>query len=346
MSTASSWYMNLEISEQPAMLEDKAADWMAAAEGFVPKIMARDNLVVLGRGSSGNACVYASYLYGLRTGRHVISFRPWLSTQELPTSDWSDAAVLAFSVSGQSTDIAQSAGWLAERGAHVIGVTNAPDNDCRLGDAADGLFHLEIGEERAVPATKSFCAQLFAGAALLGYDIGAPARQAASAIRTLDGSGYGEQLADFMADAKTVSWVGRGPSLAACEDAALKLRETARQDSGGWSSAEIQHGFVGSLGPDDRAVIFSDGNDTAANITAVANALLSRDTPFIVAGADYHTAGGARTSSMLPMDLPEARWARAPVFANLSQRAALHLALQRGLDPDCPAGLKKVTETV
>lgn len=341
------WHMQREIAEQPDLLEARADHWMAEASRVGGELMSRRQLFVLGRGSSGNACVYASYLYGLRTGRHAVEFRPWLTTQELPKSDLSDTAVLAFSVSGQSTDIAQAAEWLAERGAYVVGVTNAEDDDCRLGAASSALCHLRAGEEHAVPSTKTLCAQFFASAALLGYDIDKPARQTAEALRSLDARGYGEQLADFMRAASTVSWVGRGPSLAAALDAALKCRETARQESNGWSAAEIQHGFVGSLGADDRVILFSDGNDTTGNVIAVTNALLSRNTPFVVAGDAYQTSTeSAHTSAFLALDLPDARWARAAVLANLSQRAAFELAVLRGLDPDCPAGLKKVTETV
>ncbi|MFW5966867.1 MAG: SIS domain-containing protein, partial [Persicimonas sp.] len=294
------WHMRREIDEQPDLLESRAAHWMAEASRLGGELLSRDNLVVLGRGSSGNACVYASYLYALRTGRHAIELRPWVTTQQTPEADWSDASVLAFSVSGQSTDIAHAAAWLKERGAHVVGVTNAEDDECRLGHASHGLCHLNVGEERAVPSTKTLCAQFFASAALLGYDITEPAEETAAALRALDAHDYAEMLAEFAVGARTLSWVGRGPGLAAALDAALKCRESARQNSDAWSTAEFQHGFIGSLSADDRVVVFSDGNDTAGNIVAVTNALLSRKTPFIVAGASHHpTSEGARPSSVM-----------------------------------------------
>ena len=131
----------------------------------------RGTTVVLGRGSSGNAATFAAYLWTMRTGRHPVEFRPWLATQPLPEADWSDAAALAFSASGRSTDVALASTWLRGRGARVVAVTEAADPEAHLVRASDEVFALGAGPERAVPATKSFTAQIFAAAALCGYPI-------------------------------------------------------------------------------------------------------------------------------------------------------------------------------
>ena len=142
-----------------------------------------------------------------------------------------------------------------------------------------------------------------------------------------------------------VSWIARGPSLAAARDAALKLRECTRIDASGWSSAEIQHGYIGSIDADDRAVVFSDANQPKGSFSSVTKGLLTRKTPFVVAGLEYYRDNGGVAASVLDVPLPDRRWARTPVFAYLSQQTALELAERRDLNPDYPAGLKKVTET-
>lgn len=341
----SDWRMTQEIAEQPELFEKNLGAWSAAAASLREEIAARRQLVVLGRGSSRHACIYGSYLYGLATGRHAVEFRMWMTTRSVPQVDWSDTAVLAYSASGESTDVARASQWLADRGSFVVGITNADDDQCALGEAATALFHLNIGEELAVPATKSFNAQLLATAALLGFDIEAAIPEVATALREMHDGETAKQVANLIDDADSVAWIARGPSMAAARDAALKCRESARLESTGWSAAEFQHGHIGSFGEDDRAIIFSDANEPKGSFSSVTKALLNRKTPFVVVGLDYYTENAGPAAPILAIPLPEQRWARPPVFAYLSQQTALKLARQRGLNPDYPSGLQKVTET-
>lgn len=339
------WRMTREIDEQPELFERRLDDWLEQARQLRPRIESRRQLVVLGRGSSKNACVYTSYIYGLATGRHAVEFRPWMTTRTPPRDDWSDAAVFAYSASGQSTDIAHAARWLADRGAFVVGITNASDDDFRLGKCADDLFHLGVGDELAVPATKTFNAQLVVSAALVGFDLEAALPEITACMRSVLDGDAAEQLADIIEEAGTTAWIARGPSMGVARDAALKCRECARHDSTGWSSAEIQHGHIASFDEHDRAVILSDHNQPAGSFSSVAKALLSRGTPFAVIGFDYYQKNGGAPAPIIPVELPDIAWARAPIFAYLSQQTALELANRKNLNPDDPIGLAKVTET-
>lgn len=337
--------MALEIEQQIELLDEKSSHWQRRAETLREPLAERTNLAVVGRGSSGNACIYTSYVYGRRTGRHAIEFRPWISVHtDVDDVDWSDTAVLAFSASGKSTDVSHAAEWLRERGAFVVGITNADSEKCHLGEAASTLFFLDAGDEVAVPATKTFTAQLFAGAALSGYTITDASLQAAEAMHEFDQSSTIERLVDFVDGARTVSWLGRGPTLGAALDAALKLRETAQMQASAWSAAEFQHGFLGALGADDRVITFSDIDDPGSSLQGVASALLARESPHLVIGIGRDDHASPRPP--VPVSLPDERWARAPVFAYLSQKVALEMAKRRGLNPDSPADLNKVTETM
>lgn len=327
-----------EIAAAPALLRERSRGWFHTAQQLRDTYLNRQHLALLGRGTSGNACTFAAYLYGLRTGRHAIEFRPWLVTQDVPNANYSDTAALVYSYSGRSTDIAAAAAWLKERGANVVGVTNTDDADCLLGKASHGLFTLGVGEERAVPATKSYCAQLFASAALCGFEIEAPAMDAARCMDALLKSTVAQDLAEFLRDARSVAWIARGPALAAALDAALKLQETAATPSAGWSAAEYLHGPIGATEAQDRVVLLADADTPADSMSATASALLGRGVPFVRVGA-----GGLTTP--LSLELPDERWARTVVLSMLSQLVAVHLAQARGLDPDAPRGLRKVTLT-
>lgn len=334
-------HMRQEILETPAMLRREAGRWELQAREIDSLRSGRPIVVLIGRGSSGNACTFASYLYALRTGRHPVEFHPWLVTQELPEADWRDAMALAFSASGQSTDVVESLKWLRSRGALAIGVTATDDPEVHLAAHADALFHLGCGPERAVPATKSFTAQLFAAAALAGYPVAEAAEQSAQAMEAILAENLlAPALATFLQGARTVAWIARGPSFAGALDAALKTQESLGVPAFGYSTAECLHGPIAMFRPEDRVVLFSGADEPMASKQAVVTTLLSRGVPFLTLGTDAtHDAG-------LPIHLPEARWARTAVLAFLSQLACVELAERLGLDTDAPANLQKVTRTL
>ncbi len=340
------WRMTREIEEQPDLFEGLVDDWMTRVDELQKQIESRSQLVLVGRGSSKNASVYTSYIYALATGRHAIEFRPWMTVRDTPRQDWSNATVFAYSSSGQSTDIAHAAHWLAERGAYVLGITNATDANCRLGQSSNALFQMGLGDELAVPATKSFNAQLLVSAALLGFDLPDALPEITASMRTLLDGHATHRLANLLEGARTTAWIARGPAMGVARDAALKCRECARYDATGWSAAEIQHGHIASFDHRDRVVIFSDANEPVGSFSSVSKTLLNQGTPFAVIGLDYYRHNGGAPAPVIPIDLPDQLWARAPVFAFLSQQTALELANRLDLNPDAPAGLSKVTETI
>lgn len=333
-------HMQREILETPAMLRREAEQWEAQGQRIRALSEGRSSVVLIGRGSSGNACTFASYLFTLSTGRHPIEFHPWVTTQELPEADWSDAVAFAFSASGQSTDIAESLRWLKARGALAVGVTAARGDEVHLVQQADAVFRLNCGEELAVPATKSFTAQLFAAAALAGYPILQAAEQAAQAMEALLERGTIASLATFLEGGRSIAWIARGPSFAGALDAALKTQESLGMSSFGYSTAECLHGPIAMFHPSDRVVLFSGADEPMESKQAVVTTLLARGVPFVTLGTDAtHEAG-------LPIQLPADRWARTAVLAFLSQSACAELARRKGLDPDAPANLQKVTRTL
>ena len=93
----------------------------------------------------------------MKTGQQPIELRPWLAALSYEKDpDWSKCKIYAYSVSGQSTDVAHAAAWLRRNGAKVLGITN-DDQDAsqtHIGKACDSLFRLEAGPETAVPASK------------------------------------------------------------------------------------------------------------------------------------------------------------------------------------------------
>jgi glucosamine--fructose-6-phosphate aminotransferase (isomerizing) len=332
--------MYQEIYGQPDLLIRKIKEWQAYAADIQPLIKEKSNIVLLGRGTSGNACVFASYLFGLTTGRHPIDFRPWLATQDTPFADWSDSVVIAYSQSGESTDIIHAAGWLKERGAKVVTITNSQSKTPSISKVSDRIFFLNVGAEHAVPATKTYSAQLFATAALAGLNIEKAIIETSEAMRAYLNSSVPEQLREFLNTKSVIIWLARGLLQAAALDTSLKLQETVGIPSFGWSTAEFLHGPIGSLQKNDCVIVFSEKeNNVADSINKIIGILNDKGIDYRIMGKDMDM------DNSLNIQLPSDNWAKTILFSFIGQHTALSLAEKRGLNPDKPGGLKKVTLT-
>lgn len=328
-----------EARETPLILRAQAARWQHEADLARREAAGRKTAVLVGRGSSGHVCTFASYLFALQTGRVPVEFRPWLTTQPLPQCDWSDAVVYAFSYSGMSTDVSAAAEWLRERGAYVVAVTGAESSEAHLVKAAQRVIRLGCGTEHAVPATKSVGAQLFIAAALAGYEIETAAAQTAACMLRIEVEGTPVKLAAFLEGCRSAVWLARGPSYAGALEAALKTQESIGIPAFGYSTAEYLHGPIAAAGPEDRVIMFSGADEPMESKQAVAAALLARGVPFISLGAD--TAHDAQ----LAMPFPEARWARTALLVYLAHLTCTALAERYRIDPDEPPALRKITKT-
>jgi glutamine---fructose-6-phosphate transaminase (isomerizing) len=277
---------------------------------------------------------------------------------------------IAISQSGRTPEIATVLGRFAAAGARTIAITNDPASP--LASAASAHVALDAGPERAVPATKTFTAEL-AAMALIAEALAASAPAASppaapssaapprGASSSADGSGaavFGDAhwarvpdaVAEVLADdsaaeraaaalggAQELVCVARGFLVCVALEAALKLREAAGVRAEGWSSADFRHGPVTVASPDLPLLAISTDGPAAADVAELAQRVESRGARVLrlsdAAGADLSIPGG----------LPEPLQA-IPASVR-AQQLALAVARRRGLDPDRPPGLDKVTPT-
>jgi glucosamine--fructose-6-phosphate aminotransferase (isomerizing) len=211
-----------------------------------------------------------------------------------------------------------------------------------LAEMADEVFDLAAGPERSVAATKSFITSLSAIARIvaewsdddeLRRDLnGLPALLVKS--WALDWSALSRELVS----ASDLYVLGRGVGFAIAQEAALKLKETSQLHAEPFSTAELRHGPMALVRPGFPALIFSQSDDSLASVQETAAALAQR-------GARVFLAGGQAAEAV---NLPALRCA--PLLEPILQiqsfyRAANALAVARGLNPDHPPHLAKVTET-
>jgi glucosamine--fructose-6-phosphate aminotransferase (isomerizing) len=144
---------------------------------------------------------------------------------------------------------------------------------------------------------------------------------------------------DALRGAVNLFVVARGYGLGVAQEAALKLKETCGLHAEAFSSAEVKHGPMALVREGFPVLMFTQRDDTRAGIEELATEFASRGARVLLAGAEAPGAVSLPTVSANPVIEPLLAIQSFYGMANA-------LALARGLDPDRPPHLNKVTETV
>lgn len=322
-----------EMTEQPAVLARlaaRAATDMSGVRKLAPVALA--GTVFVARGSSDNAGVFGRYLAELETGRPAGLASPSLYTRYRAQVNWDGYVAVAISQSGATPEIVTTCAAVRGAGATVIGITNEPRSP--LADVSDLLLSTDAGAERAVPATKTMTAQMMlvatVTAALGGRESRPDFAELPAALEAIIADpDPADQLAAQWRDTDRLIVTGRGLAYPSALEIALKIKETTGILAEGISTADLIHGPIATAFAGSPVLVIDAGGPTAAD----ASELIGR----------LHDRGAQATVLPLPTTLPEPAQAIAAVVRG--QQLARSLAMARGLDPDSPPGLTKVTPT-
>jgi glucosamine--fructose-6-phosphate aminotransferase (isomerizing) len=298
-------------------------------------------VITCARGSSDHAATYAKYLIETRARVLTASAAPSVSSLYGVTQDVRGCLFMAISQSGRSPDLLASVAAAKASGATILALCNSADSP--LMAAADLAVELRAGAEKSVAATKSYLASLAAVAGVVAsWTQDAMLDRALASLPGLMDRSWGLDWSAALAPLEAVEnlyVVGRGLGLGAAQEIALKCKETCRLHAEAFSSAELRHGPYTLLRPGFPALLFAQSDATRSGIETLARELARRGVPTLLAGAE---AAGA---TLLPtIDAPAEI---APILlVQAAYRMIATLAVRRGLDPDHPPHLCKITETV
>ena len=338
-----------EIREQP----DVAARLLVAGPPALAAVAAEVRrrgiglVVIAARGTSDHAAVYAQYVLGARNGLTVALAAPSLVTLYAASPRYGNALVIGLSQSGQSPDVVGVVEAARAQGALTLAITNAPGSPLAL--AAEHNLDLGAGEERSVAATKTYTAELLAVALLstaLDPDGSGPvlARVPEALARALDAEPEAARIAADQASLDRAVVLGRGFGYATAREWSLKLKEVAQLWADPYSAADFAHGPVALVAPGSAVFAsISAGPARDALLDPVRTLIRDAGANVLVLSDDPEARAAARWSLVVPGGLAE--WL-GPIAAIVpAQLHAMHLAIARGLDPERPRGLAKVTET-
>lgn len=333
-----------EIREQPQALVRLLTE-QAAGIGEVAVALRRRKptlVVFVARGTSHNAAIYGQYLVETLLRISTSTAMPSVTTLYDRTPDWSAGAIIAISQSGRSIDVAEVVAEARKQGALTVAITNDPDSP--LAHRSAHVVPLAAGPEQSVAATKTFTASLAALAALvIGWgqhkDLarGLP-RLPEVAANVLEREAAIKSLAKRHARRDPWVVITRGYMLGVGDEAALKLKETCYAVAESMSAAELLHGPIAALDKKSTALLLLPPGRSRSGLIDVRVQLRGRSVPTLTF-AFGDDPGDVAINTGLPEPL-------APIVAApVVHLFAYYLSVARGLNPDQPRGLKKVTVT-
>ncbi len=321
-----------EALEAPDRIADQLAANRAAVADIVRCLKARPPrfIVTAARGSSSHAARFGKYLIETRLGIFTAAAAPSVATLYRTPLNLDGALVLSVSQSGRSPDLVVQAEAAKAAGAMTLALVN--DVDSPLARASDAVLPLLAGPETSVAATKTFLASLSALAQLVAMWSGD--KELTDALDRLPSALKRAAAREWnlpLGAAASFFAVGRGPGFAIASEAALKLKEVLGLHAEAYSGAEVLHGPVALVEPGFPVLAFVQDDEARPSMEEMLAALAAKGAAVVRV-----PTGAPPLHPTLDLIL------QAQVFYPWVARAAV----ARGLDPDHPRHLRKVTETL
>jgi len=365
-----------EIQEQPAALQRTLDNTKDMARQVALEAQGRGVSMVLlaARGTSDHAALYAQYLFQYLNGIPVALATPSLYTLYGASLRLEQTLVIGISQSGESPDIVEVVAQARAAGALTVGVTNHEMS--LLANTAEYTLLCHAGPERSVAATKTYTTTCLVLAMLSAFMLGGEALQESIeripdiVTAALESEAHIAQIAARYVYARDCVVLGRAFQYSTARETALKLEETCYIVATPFSTADFRHGPAALIERGLPVIVFAPPGRTSADslallqwlrergadslviaeeeqVLALATVPIQLTLPTVMNGIVHRTgdvSGGKDTKKATATSITELL---AP-FAYIvpGQLFAQHLALQKGLNPDSPRSLSKITRTL
>ena len=342
-----------EILEQPAAARRQLASSSAAIDAIARRLRDEpvDSVVIAARGTSDHAAIYGQYLLGAMNRLPVALATPSILSLYGVEPRFGRTLVIGISQSGGSPDVVGIVAAGRRQGVPTLAITNDPSSP--LAEAAEHVVDLAAGPERAVAATKTYTTSLLA-LARLSIALAEPSDETAATAElaavpdAIEAALAVEPevvaIARELAGADRCVVLGRGYEYATAREWALKLKELAQVFADPYSAADFMHGPIALIQAGVPVLAIVPDGPTAAGLADVLGRLGELDADSIVLSDAAPLRALGRRSIALPPGIPE--WLRPIVSIVPAQLYAYHVTVARGLDPEAPRHLRKVTRTV
>ncbi len=341
--------MLAEIEQQPAALERTIKQESKKVMRFATKLNAkRPRLIVLvARGSSDNAALFGRYLLEITTGIPVSLAAPAVHTLYHAKLDLRDTLVIGISQSGEGADINLVLENAKRCGATTLAITNEAEST--MAKLADETFLIRARREKSVAATKTYTGQLLMfhllAEALNGASKGEEAaRLPELAAASLQLKPQVATMVERYAYMNHCVVVGRGLNYANTYEFAIKLMETCYVVAERFSGADFLHGPIAMIDRGFPAFLFAPPGPTLPSQIELLAKLKVIGGETVVISSEAVAIKAASRAIKIPQRVSELL---SPIpYIIPAQLFAALLAEAKGLSPDQPRSLSKVTKTV
>jgi glucosamine--fructose-6-phosphate aminotransferase (isomerizing) len=338
-----------EIFEQPVVIQELLDCETNSVKKIAKSISGNFKYVIIAaRGTSDNAARYAQYLLGAHNHLQVALATPSLFSIYKMPPDLSEALVIGISQSGQSPDIVSVLAEGKKQNCPTIAITN--EEGSPLAEQADFIIPLHARKERAIAATKTYTSSL-ASLAMLSCSLAndedrwnelgkSPEFMQQTIIETQTAVQHSERYR-YM---EHCAVLGRGFNYATAFEVALKVKELTKIVAEPYSSADFRHGPIATVTRGFPMILIAPSGLTSPDIADLCGQLRQLQAELLVISNDQDLLKYAQLPLKIPSGIPE--WLTPLAAIIPGQLFALNLAIERGLNPDQPVGLRKVTETL
>lgn len=338
-----------EIMQEPKIIEN----CLALNQKTIGEIVARlkekavNNVIIAARGTSNHAGIYGKYLIEIKKGIPVSLAAPSVFTLYEKNVKMDNSLVIAISQSGRAADALEVIRSAKKQGAPTVAITNFENSPL----AMESEFHLfcGAGEEKSVAATKTFMAQIYLLAQLVAAWSGDEnfkkelAGIPALLIKTLESAESIKNVVNYYRFMEECFILARGVNYAVALEASLKIQETCYVRARGYATSDFHHGPFAMVGEHMPVIVYAPKGESLKDNKEMLEKLKKAGADLLVISNDPETlAMGNRSIQICDIEndliTPFINAAVAQVFA-------CSLSVLRGLNPDAPRGLSKVTYT-
>lgn len=336
-----------EIAEQPAVLEKTIRAEREKVERLGKFLRQKeiDLIVLVARGSSDNAALFGRYLLEVTTGIPVSLAAPAVYTLYDAKPRLKRALVVGVSQSGEGTDINHVLETAKESGAFTVAITNEAESS--MTKIADETLLIHAGREKSVAATKTYTGQMLyfymLANALSDADV-AFERIPHFAAQGLELNDEIRAMVERYAFMENCVVVGRGMNYGNAYELALKLMETCYVVAERFSSADFFHGPLAIVERRFPVILFAPQGVTGSGSIDLLKRLRELKADCLSITNDDRIASLSSRVLRMPKEIDEFS---SPIpFIIPAQLFAAYLSEAKGIDPDAPRSLSKVTKTI
>jgi glutamine---fructose-6-phosphate transaminase (isomerizing) len=338
-----------EINEQAVAIDRLLQKEKTNVENIVNRLRGKFKYVIIAaRGTSDNAARYAAYLFGAHNQLQVALATPSLFTLYNQPPQMSDALVIGISQSGQSPDIVAVLSEAKKQGRPTIAITNEPDSP--LGQLVDHLIPLQTGPEKAVAASKTYTSSL-ATVALFSCLLEQNPQRLQDLYKTPEIiQTCLKDMVQYLPRVERYRYIdhcaviGRGFNYATAFEISLKIKELNRIVAEPYSSADFRHGPIATVRNGFPVIVVAPQGAVNKDMREVITDIKKLGAELIIISDMPEILQHANLPLPIPAGLPE--WLTPLAAVIPGQLFSWKLTIEKGLNPDQPFGLQKVTETL